>query len=152
MHNQHSPVKQQKRDHPMPVIKTKPNQARMPPHPATYTQIEILGNVVDIQWVPQRIMSGSYGEQDFEHGEIRIQDHLRGLHALDTLLHETTHYISDLLRLELTESQVHNLGLAWANIFFVNPELLGFIAERCEEEDAKRVTKSARPLNTSATK
>jgi len=141
-----------KKGTPMPVIKTTPNQPVNPPHPTTYRQIEILGNVVDIQWVPQRIMSGAYGEQDFDHGEIRIQDHLRGLPCLDTLLHETTHYISDLLKLELTESQVHNLGLAWANIFFANPELVGFIAERCEEEDAKRVTKCARPLNTGAQK
>jgi len=141
-----------KKGTPMPVIKTTPNHAVNPPHPTTYRQIEILGNVVDIQWVPQRIMSGAYGEQDFDHGEIRIQDHLRGLPCLDTLLHETTHYISDLLRLELTETQVHNLGVAWANIFFANPELIGFIAERCEEEDAKRVTKITRPLNTGAQK
>ena len=109
-----------------------------PPHPCSYTQVEILGNVVDIQWVPQRLMNSAYGEQDFEHGEIRIQDHLKGLPCLDTLIHEMNHYVSDLLKLELTETQVHNLGLAWANIFRANPELLGFIAERCEEEDLKR--------------
>lgn len=126
----------------MPVIKTQPNLPVNPPHPTTYRQIEILGNVVDIQWVPQRIMSGAYGEQDFDHGEIRIQDQLRGIQCLDCVLHETTHYISDLLKLELTETQVHNLGMAWASVFMANPELLGFIAERCEEEAAKRKTKT----------
>jgi len=125
----------------MPSIKTQPRQTVNPPHPTTYRQMEILGNVVDIQWVPQRLMSSAYGEQDFENGEIRIQDHLKGLPALDTLLHETTHYISDLLRLELSETQVHNLGMAWAQVFRANPELLGFIAERCEEEDAKSINK-----------
>lgn len=125
----------------MPAIKTQPRQPINPPHPTTYTQIEILGNVVDIQWVPQRLMSSAYGEQDFEHGEIRIQDQLKGLPALDTLLHEVNHYVSDLLKLELTETQVHNLGMAWAQVFRANPELLGFIAERCSEEDAKSINK-----------
>ena len=112
-----------------------------PPHPTSYRQIEILGNVVDIQWIPQRLMSSAYGEQDFENGEIRIQDQLKGIPCLDTFCHETFHYISDLLKLELTETQVHNLGLAWANIFFANPEFLGFCAERCEEEDLKRINR-----------
>jgi hypothetical protein len=109
-----------------------------PPHPTSYRQVEILGNVVDIQWIPQRLMSSAYGEQDFENSEIRIQDHLRALPCLDTLLHEMNHYVSDLLKLDLSEQQVHNLGMAWASIFRANPELLGFIAERCEEEDLKR--------------
>ena len=109
-----------------------------PPHPTSYRQVEILGNVVDIQWVPQRLMSSAYGEQDYDNHEIRIQDQMRGIQCLDCVLHEMNHYVSDLLKLELTETQVHNLGLAWANIFRANPELLGFIAERCEEEDLKR--------------
>jgi hypothetical protein len=109
-----------------------------PPHPTSYRQVEILGNVVDISWIPQRLMSSAYGEQDFDNSEIRIQDHLKALPCLDTLLHEMNHYVSDLLKLELTETQVHNLGMAWAGIFRANPELLGFIAERCEEEDLKR--------------
>lgn len=125
----------------MPVIKTKPNPAVTAPHPTSYRQIEILGNVIDIQWVPQRIMSGAFGEQDLDNREIRIQDHLNGAPALDTLLHEATHYISDLLHLELSEHQVHNLGMAWTQVFMANPELLGFIAERCTEEDARRINK-----------
>lgn len=128
----------------MPSIKTQPNKLVNPPHPTTYQQIEIMGNVVDIQWVPQRIMSGAFGEQDLAHGEIRIQDQLRGIQCLDTVLHEVNHYVSDLLHLDLSEHQVHNLGMAWAQIFMANPELLGFIAERCEEEDAKRLNKGVK--------
>ena len=128
----------------MPSIKTQPNKGVNPPHPTTYQQIEILGNVVDIQWVPQRIMSSAFGEQDLSHSEIRIQDQLRGIQCLDTVLHEVNHYISDLLHLELTEVQVHNLGMAWAQIFMANPELLGFIAERCEEEDSKRLNRGVK--------
>ena len=126
----------------MPVIKTKPNQPVNPPHPTTYTQIEILGNVVDIQWVPTRIMHSAFGEQDLSAREIRIQNTLNGIQCLDTVLHECNHYISDLLNLDLSEHQVHNLGMAWAQIFMANPELLGFIAERCSEEDARRINKS----------
>ncbi len=128
----------------MPSIKTQPNKSVNPPHPTTYQQIEIMGNVVDIQWVPQRIMSGAFGEQDLAHGEIRIQDQLRGIQCLDTVLHEVNHYVSDLLHLELSEHQVHNLGMAWAQIFRANPELLGFIAERCEEEDLRMVNKGVK--------
>lgn len=120
-------------------MKTQPRGLANPPHPTTYRQIEILGNVTDIQWIPQRIMSSAFGEQDLAHSEIRIQDQLKGIQCLDTLLHEVTHVISDLLHLELTEHQVHNLGMAWAQIFFANPELLGFIAERTQEEDERRI-------------
>jgi hypothetical protein len=120
-------------------MKTKPQGLVNPPHPTAYRQIEILGNVTDIQWIPQRIMSGAFGEQDLAHAEIRIQDHLRGIQCLDTLLHEIFHVCSDLLHLELTEHQVHNLGMAWAQIFSSNPELLNFIAERTQEENARRI-------------
>ena len=120
-------------------MKKQPRGLVNPPHPTTYRQIEILGNVTDIQWIPQRIMSGAFGEQDLAHSEIRIQDHLKGIQCLDTLLHEVTHVISDLLNLELTEHQVHNLGMAWSNIFFANPELVGFISERTQEENDRRI-------------
>lgn len=122
-----------------------------PPHPCSYRQIEILGNVVDIQWIPQRIMSGAFGEQDLAHSEIRIQDHLKGIQCLDTVLHECTHVISDLLHLELTEHQVHNLGMAWAQIFFANPEFAAFIVERCEEEDQKRINRGKTKTSNSTT-
>jgi hypothetical protein len=120
-------------------MKTKPQGLVNPPHPTALRQIEILGNVTDIQWIPQRIMSGAFGEQDLAHKEIRIQDQLRGIQCLDTLLHEVTHVISDLLHLELTEHQVHNLGMAWASIFMANPGLVGFITERTAEENARRI-------------
>ena len=128
----------------MPSIKTQPNQGVNPPHPTTYTQIEIMGNITDIQWVPQRIMSGAFGEQDLAHSEIRIQDHLKGMQCLDTVCHEIFHVISDLLNLDLSEHQVHNLGLAWSNIFFANPEFAAFVVERCEEEDQKRLNKGVK--------
>ena len=107
--------------------------------PTALRQIEILGNVTNIEWIPERMMSHAFGEQDLAHREIRIQDQLRGIQCLDTVLHEVTHVISDLLHLELTEHQVHNLGMAWAQIFSANPELLGFIAERTQEENARRI-------------
>jgi hypothetical protein len=49
------------------------------------------------------------------------------------------HYISDKCDLALSEHQVHMLGMAWSNIFYANPELLGYIAERMSEEDARRI-------------
>ena len=111
-------------------------------HPTALRQIEILGNVTYIEWIPERIMSGSFGEQDSAHREIRIQDHLRGVQCLDTVLHEVSHMISDLLHLELTEHQVHNLGMAWAQIFSANPVMLTWIKERITEENERRIKRT----------
>jgi hypothetical protein len=83
-------------------------------------------------------MTEAYGESDHESREIRLRDNLRGLQALDTTLHELTHQISDLLKLDLTEQQVHGLGLAWSNIFAANPGLTTFIEDRVEEEAQRR--------------
>ena len=107
--------------------------------PRALGQIEILGNVTNIEWIPERMMSHAFGEQDLAHREIRIQDQLQGIQCLDTLLHECTHVISDLLHLELTEHQVHNLGMAWAQIFSANPDMLVWIKERTTEENARRI-------------
>lgn len=112
-----------------------------PPHPTTYTQIEILGEHVDLQWLPQRLLDDCYGKCHTEAREIQLRADLTALQCLDTALHEITHYISDKCNLELTEHQVHLLGMAWAQIFHANPELLGFIAERCTEEDERRITR-----------
>ena len=108
------------------------------PNPTTFTQVLILGNYIDIQWIPARLMTEAYGESDQESREIRLRDNLRGLQALDTALHEMTHQISDLLKLDLTEAQVHGLGLAWANVFAANPNLTTFIEDRVEEERQRK--------------
>ena len=106
--------------------------------PTTYTQVRILGEHVDLQWLPQRLLTDAYGQTLQEDQEIQLRDNMRGMQCLDTLIHEMNHYISEKCKLDLTEQQVHLLGMAWANIFYDNPELLGFIAERMEEEDARR--------------
>ena len=108
------------------------------PNPTRFTQVLILGNYIDIQWIPARLMTEAYGESDQESREIRLRDNLRGLQALDTALHEMTHQISDLLKLDLTEAQVHGLGLAWANVFAANPNLTTFIEDRVEEERQRK--------------
>jgi hypothetical protein len=108
------------------------------PSPTTFTQVLVMGNYIDIQWIPARLMTEAYGESDHESREIRLRDNLRGLQALDTALHELTHQISDLLKLDLTEAQVHGLGLAWANVFAANPGLTAFIEDRVEEERQRK--------------
>lgn len=106
--------------------------------PVTFTQVLVLGNYIDIQWIPARLLSDSYGQSDQEQQEVWIRDNLRGIQALDTLLHELNHQISDILRLELTEAQVHGLGIAWANVFAANPGLTTFIEDRVEEERQRK--------------
>jgi hypothetical protein len=83
-------------------------------------------------------MTDSYGQSDQENQEIWVRDNLRGIQALDTLIHEMNHQVSDLLKLDLTEAQVHGLGLAWANIFAANPALTTFIEDRVEEERQRK--------------
>ena len=75
---------------------------------------------------------------DEEQQEVWIRDNLRGIQALDTLLHEMNHQVSDILKLDLTEQQVHGLGIAWANIFAANPGLTTFIEDRVEEERQRK--------------
>ena len=108
------------------------------PNPTIFTQVLILGNHIDIQWIPARLMTDSYGQSDQENQEIWVRDNLRGIQALDTLIHEMNHQVSDLLKLDLTEAQVHGLGLAWANIFAANPGLTTFIEDRVEEERQRK--------------
>lgn len=126
----------------MPVIKTQPSTELHPPHPTTYRQIEICGEAVDLQWLPTRLLDDCYGKCVTEQREIQLRDNLDGLQCLDTTLHEIFHYASDKANLELSEHQVHVLGMIWAQIYMANPELLGFIAERCEEEAARRINNS----------
>lgn len=108
------------------------------PNPTRFTQVLILGNHIDIQWIPARLMTDSYGQSDQENQEIWVRDNLRGIQALDTVIHEMNHQISDLLKLDLTEAQVHGLGLAWANVFAANPALTTFIEDRVEEERQRK--------------
>lgn len=122
-------------------MKTQPKKLIHPPHPTTYVQMEILGEHVDIQWYPESMMNGNYGSCHTEDREIRVRNSLTGQQCLDTVIHEVNHYVSDRCNIDLTEHQVHVLGMAWANIFQANPELLSFIAERITEEDERRITK-----------
>lgn len=115
-----------------------------PPHPTSYLQMDILGEAVDLQWIPTRLLDDAYGKCNVELREIQLRDTMNGLQCLDTLCHEIFHYISDKCNLELTEHQVHQLGMSWAMLFQDNPEFLGFVAERCTEEDERRVNKGAK--------
>lgn len=115
-----------------------------PPHPTSYLQMDILGEAVDLQWIPTRLLDDAYGKCNVELREIQLRDNMNGLQCLDTVCHEIFHYISDKCNLELTEHQVHQLGMSWAMLFQDNPEFLGFVAERCTEEDLRRVVKGTR--------
>ena len=115
-----------------------------PPHPTTYRQIQICGEAVDLQWLPTRLLDDCYGKCVTEQREIQLRDNLDGLQCLDTTLHEMFHYVSDKANLDLSEHQVHVLGMIWAQIYMANPELLGFIAERCSEEDARQLNKGVK--------
>lgn len=113
----------------------------IPPSAESYTQISVLGENLDIRWLPEELMAGNYGLCNTELKQIHLKANQTGIQCLDTFIHELTHYISDRCNLELTEHQVHLLAMAWAQIYQANPELLGFIAERTTEEDERRNTR-----------
>jgi hypothetical protein len=108
--------------------------------PTTYLQIRVLGEHVDIQWLPQRLLPDCYGQNQTDQREIQVRDNLTGMQCLDTVIHELNHYISDRCRLDLSEQQVHLLGMAWSTLFADNPDFLEFIAQRIEEENERRTS------------
>lgn len=108
--------------------------------PTTLLQIAILAEHVDLQWLPPRLLDDAYGKCLVENREIQLRSSMTGLQCLDCLIHEINHYISERCNLELSEHQVHVMAMAWSEIFQSNPEMLGWIAERTEEEDARRIT------------
>jgi hypothetical protein len=69
---------------------------------------------------------------------------MRGTQCLDTFIHEITHAVSDSTNIDLSEHQVHNLGMAWAQIFRANPDLLMFMQDRVQEEDARDYQRRSR--------
>jgi len=99
--------------------------------------VDILGRYWDICWVPDHLATDRYGHSDEVNSVIVIRQSLRGTQAIDTLLHEITHSISSMTDLDLTESQVTALGMAWAAVFRHNPELLEWIESQCWQEDQR---------------
>jgi hypothetical protein len=99
--------------------------------------IEILGRHWEVVWAPQFLTEDRYGHCDPDNQIILMRSGMRGAQCLDTFIHEITHAISDSTNIDLTEHQVHNLGMAWNAIFRSNPELLMFIMERIKEEEAR---------------
>lgn len=108
-----------------------------PTTPTPMIALDILGQHYDIVWLPSQFMPDRLGHSDADNQEIVIRANLRGMQAMDTVIHEVTHAVSAITGVEMSELQVHTLGYAWAQIFRRNPELLVFIAERLTEEDQK---------------
>lgn len=119
-------------------------------NPTTPTQLiglDILGQHWDIVWSPPTLIPDKFGHSDAENQEIVLRANLRGQQALDTLLHELTHAISSITGIEITEAQTHTIGFAMAMILRDNRELLPWMQERFEEEDARdyqRITRANR--------
>lgn len=109
--------------------------------------IEILGRHWEVVWAPEFLTEDRYGHCDANNQIILMRSGMRGAQCLDTYLHEITHAISDTTDIQLTEHQVHNLGMAWAQIFRANPDLLLFIASRIDEENARDYQRSTRRKN-----
>lgn len=122
-------------------------QSKTPTTATHMIGLDILGQHYDIVWMPAQLLPDRLGHSDAENQEIVLRANLRGMQALDTLIHEVTHSISAITGVELTELEVHTIGYAWAQIFKSNPELLVFIAERLDEEhsrDYQRRTRKSR--------
>ena len=108
--------------------------------------LDIFGLHYDIVWAPATLMPDRFGHSDAENQEIVLRAGLRGLQALDTLLHECIHAVSAATGVEITEQQTHITALGLAAIIRANPELLAWIAHRLQEEDARDYQRRTRNI------
>lgn len=117
--------------------------------PTTPTQLigmDILGQHYDIVWAPATLIPDKFGHSDAENQEIVLRANLRGQQALDTLLHEVVHAVSNITGVELSELQTHTMGYALASVLRSNRDLLPWIQERFQEEDARDYQRTTRKL------
>jgi len=106
--------------------------------------LEILGRHWEVVWAPEFLTEDRYGHCDPDRQIILMRSGMRGTQCLDTFIHEITHAVSDSTNIDLSEHQVHNLGMAWAQIFRANPDLLMFMQDRVQEEDARDYQRRSR--------
>lgn len=119
------------------TIKHRVNNPDAPGIPEQTIGLEILGRYWEVVWAPEFLTEDRYGHCDANNQIILMRSGMRGAQCLDTFIHEITHAISDSTNIDLTEHQVHNLGMAWTAIFRQNPELLMFIMDRVREEESR---------------
>lgn len=108
--------------------------------PTTPTQlcgINIAGQYWDIVWLPATFIPDRLGHSDSDNQQIVLRANLRGMQALDTLIHEYIHSVSAITGVAVTEEQTHMLGWAMADLWRGNPELLAWAQDRIEEEAAR---------------
>lgn len=74
-------------------------------------------------------MSGQMGECRSDRLELVVSLSLVPDQQRDTLLHEVIHAISETVKLNLTEEQVHALGGLLFAVFRDNPEFVDFLVE-----------------------
>jgi hypothetical protein len=112
-------------------------QEHTTPTPTTIIGMTVLGQHYDIVWAPPTLLPDTLGHSDAEHQEIVLRSNLRGLQALDTMLHELIHAVSAITGVEITEQQTHILGWSMSVIMRDNPEILVWAADRITEELAR---------------
>jgi hypothetical protein len=95
------------------------------PHQLPQT-VRVLGKPFFITQ-PAELPEGDLGLCQTNLGLIQIVQSLRHVEKQDTILHELTHVISDLLGLRLTEKQVHGLAAGWHAILSDNPDIHTFL-------------------------
>jgi hypothetical protein len=78
--------------------------------------IQILGKTYKIEYVDNKTLGGNYGDCNTTKAYIRINKEITKQQQEDTLLHEVLHIISDELKIELEERQVHPLATALYSI------------------------------------
>lgn len=108
-----------------------------PTTPTHLCGITIAGQHWDIVWLPATFVPDRLGHSDAENQQIVIRANLRGMQALDTLIHEYIHSVSSITGVAVTEEQTHMLGWAMADMWRANPDLVAWAQERIDEEAAR---------------
>lgn len=115
-----------------------------PTTPTDLCGLTIAGQHWDIVWLPATFIPDRLGHSDSDNQQIVLRANLRGMQALDTLIHEYIHSVSAITGVAVSEEQTHMLGWAIADLWRANPDLLQFAADRIAEEEARDYQRSSR--------
>jgi hypothetical protein len=79
--------------------------------------------------------TGSNGQWQGDHNDIKIKNHLAKPVGDLTRCHELTHAIEEFSGIVLTEEQVQAIGLGWYTIIMDNPEFIEYLWTEQNEAD-----------------
>jgi hypothetical protein len=97
---------------------SEPKNEGMPPE-----MIDVLGKSFNVKILAPDESEGNDGYMDLSIYEIGVRMHPSNDYNKDTVFHELTHAIDEVMALKLKEHQVHQLAVGWMAVLKHNPKL-----------------------------